>query len=157
MRGASRGQLALAPDNQMHQIVGNAGLEITPTIRASGDVAFGRLTQNAPFLAATLNTSLAGSVPALPFASLDGKVDTFNSNLRVTATPWADLRVNAHYAHNARENKTGTAAYPQVATDMFVGAGTRENVPFSFTQDRFKLGADYRGLEGVKLLSLIHI
>ena len=103
---------ALAPDNQMHQIVGNAGLEITPTIRASGDVAFGRLTQNAPFLAATLNTSLAGSVPALPFASLDGKVDTFNSNLRVTATPWADLRVNAHYAHNARENKTGTAAYP---------------------------------------------
>ena len=34
---------------------------------------------------------------------------------------------------------------------MFVGAGTRENVPFSFTQDRFKLGADYRGLEGVKL------
>lgn len=151
VRGASRGQLALAPDNQMHQIVGSAGLEITPTVRASGDVAFGRLTQNAPFLAATLNTSLAGSVPALPFASLDGKVDTFNSNLRVTATPLADLRLNAHYAHNARDNKTGTAAYPQVATDMFVASGKRENVPFSFTQDRFKLGADYRGLEGVKL------
>jgi MtrB/PioB family decaheme-associated outer membrane protein len=135
----------------MHQIVGSAGLEITPTVRASGDVAFGRLTQNESYLAATLNTSLAGSVPALPVASLDGKVDTFNANLRVTATPLADLRVNAHYAHNARENKTGTAAYPQVATDMFVGTGSRDNVPFSFTQDRFKLGADYRGLQGVKL------
>jgi hypothetical protein len=78
-------------------------------------------------------------------------VDTFNSNLRLTATPLADLRLNASYAHNARENKTGTSAYPQVATDMFLGSGTRSNVPFSFTQDRFKLGADYRGLEGVKL------
>jgi MtrB/PioB family decaheme-associated outer membrane protein len=150
VRGANRGQLALAPDNQMHQIVATAGLEITPAVRVSADMAYGRLTQNAGFLPATLNAALAPSVPQLPMASLDGKVSTFNSNVRLTATPMADLRVNASYAHNARENKTGTAAFPQVATDMFVGSDTRSNVPFSFTQDRFKLGADYRGLQGVK-------
>ncbi len=151
VRGASLGQLALAPDNQMHQIVATAGLQITPLVRASADVSFGRLTQNAGFLPATLNASLASSVPALPASSLDGKVDTFNSNVRLTAAPLADLRVNASYAHNARENKTATAAYPLVATDMFLATQSRSNVPFSFTQDRFKLGADYRGFEGFKL------
>ena len=35
--GASRGQLALAPDNQFHQVLGSAGYDITPTIRVSGD------------------------------------------------------------------------------------------------------------------------
>ena len=151
VRGASLGQLALAPDNQMHQLVATAGLQITPLVRASADVAYGRLTQNAGYLPATLNATLASSVPALPAGSLDGKVDTFNANVRLTAAPLADLRVNASYGHNARENKTATAAYPQVATDMFLGTETRSNVPFSFTQDRFKLGADYRGLEGIKL------
>lgn len=148
--GASLGQLALAPSNQMHQIVATAGLEIMPQVRASADVAYGRLTQDAGFLPSTQNSTLAPNVPTLPAASLDGKVDTFNANLRLTATPLNDLRVNASYAHNARENKTDTAAYPQVAADTFL-RGSRSNVPFSFTQDRFKLGADYRGFTSLKL------
>ena len=142
--GATRGQLALAPDNQLHQIVGTAGWQITPILRASGDFALGRLTQNEGFLAPTLNTSLAG-VPALQSASLDGKVDTFNSNLRLTAAPMADLRVNAAYSRNVRKNKTDVHSYPLIATDIFLDPQTRDNTPFSYTQDRIKFGADYRG------------
>ena len=149
--GATRGQLALAPDNQMHQITGSAGYEITPTIRASADFAYGRLTQNEPYLASTLNSALAPSVPQLPAASLDGRVDTFNGNVKVTATPMADLRLSASYARNVRDNKTARSSYPQVATDMFYNGQTRENTPFDLTQDRFKLDADYRGIEQVKL------
>ena len=35
-------------------------------------------------------------------------------------------------------------SYPAVSTDMFLGTTPRINQPFSFFQDRFKLGGDYR-------------
>ena len=50
--GSDTGQLALPPDNQFHQLVATLGYEITPTIRFSGDIAFGRMTQDDVFLPA---------------------------------------------------------------------------------------------------------
>lgn len=146
--GGSSGQLALAPDNQFHQVMATAGYEINPWIRASGDVAVGRMTQDAAYLAATLNPNLA--VPALPASSLNGRVDTFNASLRLTATPVERLRVNASYARDVRDNRTSSQSYPAVSTDTFLGLLPRSNQPFSFTQDRFKLGADYRGPGSLK-------
>ena len=147
--GATRGQLALAPDNELHQLSGSAGYDITPTIRASADFAVGRLTQNAAFLAPTLNATLA--VPALPAQSLNGRVDIFNGSVKLTAAPINDLRLSATYARNLRDNRTGTASYPLLATDIFLSTGTRKNTPFDLTQDRIKLGAEYRGLGIAKL------
>lgn len=149
--GSTRGQLALAPDNQFHQIVGSAGYQITPTIRASADVAFGRMTQNAGYLAPTLNPGLAATLPALPAQSLDGRVDTFNSSFRLTAAPINDLRLTASYARDVRDNRTTSLSYPMVTTDMFVDPTQRSNTPFDFTQDRFKLSADYRGPGSMRL------
>ena len=148
--GVRTGQLALAPDNQSQQIIGSIGYEITPQIRASGELAVGKMTQDAAYLAATTNvydplSNPAGLVvPALPAQSLGGQVDTFNASLRLTAMPIERLLVNASYARDVRDNQTPSLAYPAVATDMFVGATPRTNQPFSFTQDRFKLSADYR-------------
>lgn len=145
--GATQGQLALAPDNQFHQVSASGGIEISPTIRATADVAFGRLTQDEPYLATTLNSSLGTITP--PMAGLDGKVDTFNGSVRVTITPIDKLRINASYARDVRDNRTATASYTAVATDLFVG-GSFTNTPFSFRQDRFKLHADYRGPWGLR-------
>lgn len=148
--GVRNGQLALAPDNQSHQIIGSIGYEITPQIRASGDLAVGKMTQDAAYLAATTNVYDAATnpsglvVPALPAQSLSGQVDTFNASVRVTATPIERLLLNASYARDVRDNQTPSLAYPAVSTDMFLGAVPRINQPFSFTQDRFKLSADYR-------------
>ena len=149
--GSSNGQLALAPDNQFHQVVGSAGYEITPTIRASGDFAVGRMTQNAPYLAPTLTPGLAATLPALPASSLDGRVDTFNGSMRITAAPIDGLRLNASYARDVRDNRTPVRSYPVVDTDMFLAPLPRSNTPFSLTQDRFKLSADYRGPGTLKL------
>ena len=44
--GATTGQLALAPDNQFQQLRGTAGYDVTPTIRVSGELAYGRMTQD---------------------------------------------------------------------------------------------------------------
>src|SRR6185436_7444311 len=91
--GATAGQLGLAPDNQFQQLRGTAGYDISPTIRISGEAAWGWMTQNDAFLAPTVNTVLAPSVPALPANSLDGKIDTFNANVKMTATPTQGLRL----------------------------------------------------------------
>jgi MtrB/PioB family decaheme-associated outer membrane protein len=147
--GANRGQLALAPDNELHQIIGSAGYQIAPTIRASADFAIGRLTQNQGFLAPTLNASLTpGPMPA---ASLDGKVDSFNGSVRITAAPLDGLRLNASYARDVRDNRTARLAYPYVETDISAGLPARTNTPFSHWQDRFKLQADYRGPATLRL------
>ncbi len=148
--GGGSGQLALAPSNQFHQIMATAGYQISPRIRASGDIAVGRMTQDAAYLAPTLNPNLAASVPPLPASSLNGRVDTFSASFRLTANPLDRLRVNASYARDVRDNRTSSQSYPAVSADTFLGAVPRSNQPFSFTQDRFKLNADYRGPGSLK-------
>lgn len=151
--GATRAQLALAPDNQLQQLSGQAGWQVTPMIRASGDFSIGRLTQNEPYLASTLTPSLAATIAALPPvpAALDGHVDLYNGSLRVTATPLANLRLNASYARDERRNNTGSASYPEVVTDLYIPAAARRNTPFGIVQERWKIGADYRGPAGLRL------
>jgi MtrB/PioB family decaheme-associated outer membrane protein len=147
--GATRGQLALAPDNELHQIIGSGAYQLAPTVRASADFAIGRLTQNQPFLASTLNTTLAPG--ALPASSLDGRVDTFNGSVRITAAPLEGLRLNASYARDVRDNRTARLTYPHVETDIFAGLPARTNTPFSHWLDRVKLQADYRGPATLRL------
>ena len=142
--GGDKGQLALAPDNTFRQLVATGAYVISPQWRASADVAIGSLTQDDSFVPATLNPLLAGSA-ALPRASLDGKVETFNGSVRVTGTPMPQLRVRAAYMHDERENKTRMNAYPALITDLFFDPTLRANIPFSHKQDRVKLEADYRG------------
>ncbi|HTT09996.1 MAG TPA: MtrB/PioB family decaheme-associated outer membrane protein [Burkholderiaceae bacterium] len=143
--GGDSGQLALAPDNQFWQIVGSAGYEITPRIRASGEFAVGRMMQDASYLAPTLNTSLAPPAQlALPAQSLDGRVDTFNSSIRLTAAPTDPLRLNASWARDIRDNRTPSLSYPAVQTDTFLDPTPRTNQPFSYRTDRYKLNGDYR-------------
>jgi MtrB/PioB family decaheme-associated outer membrane protein len=143
--GDTQGQLAQAPGNQFQQIVGSIGYQVMPTLRASADFAVGRGTQNADFLPSTLNASLAPSVPALPSQSLDGLVDTYNGNIKATYAPMDNLRVNAIYAWDVRNNDTAIQSYPMVSTDMFLRPDPVSNTPFDLTQNRFKLNADYRG------------
>lgn len=146
VNGATAGQLALAPDNQFWQVIGSAWYEITPRVRASADFAAGRMTQDAAYFAPTLNTGLAPPAQlVLPAQSLNGRVDTFNSSVRLTAAPTDPLRLNASWARDVRDNRTPSLSYPAVSTDMFLDPVARTNQPFSYRTDRYKLNADYRG------------
>jgi len=149
--GSTTGQLALAPDNEFHQLVAVAGYQIAPKLRASGELAVGRMLQNAAYVAPTLNPSLAASLPALPDQSLHGRADTFDASARLSAEPMEGLHVNAVYTRNVRDNNTPRQSYPAISTDMFLGPVPRTNQPFSFTQDRFRLDADARIPLGMKL------
>ena len=139
--GGTTGQLALPPDNQFHQFSASVGYQFTDRTRASADLAWGRMTQDESFLAPTLNAGLA--VPALPGSSLNARAKTLNANVRATSRLTDALRLNASYTHDDRDNQTAQAVYPWVTTDMFL-ATPRTNLPYGFTQDRVKLGGDYR-------------
>lgn len=139
--GALAGQLALAPDNQFHQLIASAAYQFSDSTRGSADIAWGRMTQNQNFLASTLNAGLA--VPALPRTSLDGAAATLDANIKVTSRLNKQFQLNAIYTHSERDNQTLQATYPSVSTDMFAGL-PRINLPYSFTQDKLKLNGDYR-------------
>jgi len=143
--GAVQGQMALEPDNNFQQIVGSIGYQFMPTLRGSADIAFGWGRQNADYLPSTANAVLAPSVPPLPSQSLDGKVNTYNGNVKLTYQPQDNLRLNAAYVWNLRDNETGVQSYPIVSTSMFLNPLPRSNTPFSTTQNLFKFNADYRG------------
>ncbi len=135
------GQLALPPDNQFHQVSASAGYQFSDKTRASADIAYGRMTQDDGFLASTQNASL--TVAGLPGTSLNGRAKTLDANLKLSSAVTDRLRLQGIYTHNDRDNQTPQALYPSVATDMFVGL-PRTNLPYSFTQDKLKLSADYR-------------
>ena len=139
--GAVSGQLALPPDNQFHQVSASVGYQFTERTRATADIALGRMVQDEAFLAPTLNTALA--VPGLPQGSLDGRVATLNASLKLNSVISDRLRLNAVYSHNDRDNRTPQAVYAWVTTDMFLAA-PRTNLPYSFTQDKLALRADYK-------------
>ncbi len=148
--GGNTGQLALPPDNKFWQVFGTAGFDIMPRLRASADLAVGRMTQDDGFVAPTLNANLAPAAQAaMPGSSLNGKVDTLNGSFRLTATPIDALRLNLAYVHDERDNKTPSETYPTVITDTFVDVA-RTNQPFGFKQNRYKLDADYRLLAKVR-------
>ena len=140
--GAVAGELALPPDNQFHQISGTLGYQLAERTRATADLAIGRGTQDQQFVAPTLNGSLA--VPALPRAALDGRVDTVNASLDVNSALTDRLRLKAAYRYNDRNNKTPQSTYSWVTTDMYVAALPRANLPYSFTQNKVEVRADYK-------------
>jgi MtrB/PioB family decaheme-associated outer membrane protein len=103
------------------------------------------MSQDQQFLASTLNTTLAA--PALPRTSLDGRVNTLNANLEVNSAVTDRLRVKAAYLYNDRDNQTPQSTYSWVTTDMFLAPSPRTNLPYSFTQDKVQLRADYKAAE----------
>ena len=154
VNGGNTGQLALAPDNKFQQIIATAGYDISSHFRASGELAIGQMTQDAGFLAPTLNPDLAATLPALPAQSLHGRVNTSHVSLRLSAVPLDALRVNMAFTRDARDNRTRSQSYPAVETDTFpgsfLGLPSAVNQPFSFTQERLKIDADYSGLGALR-------
>lgn len=141
VRGADRATLALAPDNQFHQLQLAGGYSASSAVRLSGELAVGRMTQDSGFVPFTGNASLASA--ALPAQSLNGRASTLDANLRLNARLGEQWRMLASLAHNERQNDTPVAVYPGLATDMFV-TPPAANVAYSFKTDRARLQLDRR-------------
>ena len=139
--GADIGELALAPDNQFHQLNLSAAYNFSDASRLSAEIAVGRMEQNEDLLAATQNGSL--TAPALPTNSANAEVDTTNAKLKYVLQQTDRLRLNASYTYSDRENNTPQLFYGWVSTDTLL-APPRSNQPYGFTRGLLKLEADYK-------------
>lgn len=153
-----QGQMALAPDNEFHQLNISGGWNFSSTTRLSGDVSFGRGTQDDAFLPYTINPLLAATITQpLPQTSLDGEVDTTLVALRFTTRPWDSLALGASYKYDDRDNTTHHNEYVYIGGDSLaqntaVTSGQRRyNEPKSYQDQNFKLDGTWNAADWLRV------
>ena len=139
---ATDGQAALEPGNKMQQIILDGSYRFSENTRAIAAVAFGQMSQNDDFLPYTVNGAL--SPAALPRPSLDGKVNTFNTTLRLNSR-WHDAwSYSVQYRHNEQDNNTPRSTYNYVFADFVVSGTPRDNLAYSFRERELSLQGGYQ-------------
>ena len=147
--GADSGQLALAPDNDAHQVTLAGSWLLPASTTVNGQISLGRMRQDQKLLPYTTNALIATS--ALPRSRADAKVDTTDVNLRVTSSPIQKLTVEGDLRYNERDNDTPEEVYDYVVTDMFVSPDPVSNVAYDYQRFNYKLRGEYRVLPRARL------
>ena len=129
--------MALAPDNEFHQLALTGGYSLPYRSRLTGVLSMGRMTQNQNFQP----YSVGGSTPTR--SSLDGEVWLTNAQLKLSSRPTTPLRLNAELRYDERDNRTPVDSYTYVVLDSHAGS-TIQNNPYSYKKNRVKLEANYR-------------
>jgi MtrB/PioB family decaheme-associated outer membrane protein len=126
-------RMALAPDNQAHQLTLSGAYNLGATTRINASAGYGRATQDAPFLP----YATAPGTPTLPRASLDGEVISRQARVKLSSRPAPGWRLDAAYKADSRDNRTPIAEYilPGVSSARLgeVGAANiaLSNTPYS--------------------------
>ena len=143
---ARHGQM---PDNQFHQLGASGGYALSKETRLSGNLSFGRMTQNESFLP----YSTGGTMPAT--LSLNGKIETTHADVKLNSKLTHDLHLTAGYKYDDRDNKTPVNTYAYITADRDAGgvgaSNTRTNTPLSKTQQMLYADIDYHLSEATKL------
>ena len=136
------GSLALAPDNEFHQLSLTGAYSLPYRSRLTGVASMGRMTQNQQFQPYWTG----GSTADLPTDSLDGEVWLVNGQLKLSSRPTAKLRLNANLRYDERDNQTPIVqSFNYVILDSgTVAADPVENNPYSYKKSLFDINANYR-------------
>lgn len=131
--------IALAPDNQSHQLSLAGTYAFTPGTRANFKVAYGRATQHEAFF-------IAPDFPGNVQTDLAGKVDTTSAQVAVSSRLLPELTLLGNARFEDRDDKTPRYQFLAATTgrDGF-------NTPFSRRQGTAKIEAQYRLPAGVRL------
>lgn len=103
------GRLSQMPDNEFHQLSASGGYTLSKETRLSGSLSLGRMTQNDAFLPYT--TTVVVGQPALPTASLDGRVDTTHLDIKLHTKLTHEAALTAGYKYDDRDNRTPINTY----------------------------------------------
>ena len=133
----TEGSMALAPDNEFHQLSLSGGYTLPYRSRLTGLVSMGRMTQNQQFQPYSINGTLPDS------ESLNGEVWLTNAQLKLSSRPVTKLRLNAELRYNERDNQTPVNTYDYIVLDSTSG-GQVQNNPYSYKNNQATLDANYR-------------
>jgi len=160
------GRLGQMPDNELHQISATGGYSFSKETRLSGNLSFGRLTQNEAFLPYITSSTLVATtgtpytLAGLPATSLNGKVETTHLDIKLNTKLTHDLHLTAGYKYDDRDNQTPRNQYFYLPADnnsatSYTNAATsgnwRTNTPLSKTQQVLYADMDYELTQATKL------
>ena len=141
----SDGNLALAPDNQFHQMSLSGAYLLALNTRLKGAYSFGVMLQDDNFLPYTNNTNVP--VSPLPRTNLDGKVYLKTGLISLSSRPFRPLTLNASYRLHERDNRTPSDTYNYVIGDSKpdpLRPAVATNEPYNYKKHLFKLDAKYK-------------
>ena len=163
---ALTGRLGQMPDNELHQISATGGYSFSKETRLSGNLSFGRLTQNEAFLPYITSSTLVATtgtpytLAGLPATSLNGKVETTHLDIKLNTKLTHDLHLTAGYKYDDRDNQTPRNQYFYLPADNnsatsyadnATSGNRRTNTPLSKTQQVLYADLDYELSEATKL------
>lgn len=150
--GNTTGRLGQMPDNQYHKLSASGGYTLSKDTRLSGSLSRGIMKQNEAFLP----YSTGGTMPAT--ASLNGEIVVTHADIKLNSKLTHDLRLNAGYKFDERDNNTPVNTYNYITADRDAGGtGTatnnlrRMNTPLSKKQHLLFADIDYELSKATKL------
>jgi MtrB/PioB family decaheme-associated outer membrane protein len=143
---ADTGEMALAPDNESHQVSLAGSMVLPRRTTLNGQLSFGHMTQNADLLPYTTNPG----ADALPRNSADAEVDTWNLNLRAVTSPWRKVTLEGELRYNDFNNKTPVDQYTYINSDGGAG-GTVNNTAYDYERREIKVRGEYRMTSAFKI------
>ncbi|MCK7631739.1 MtrB/PioB family decaheme-associated outer membrane protein [Shewanella sp. JNE10-2] len=138
----TKGSISLAPDNQSHT-VSLMGQYNDNTNVVSGRLLAGQMSQDQ-----ALVTSGYGF--QIPTEAVDAKVDLLGMNLKLVSKVTNSLRLSGSYDYHDRDNNTQIEEWTQISINN-VNGKVAYNTPYDNRSQRFKVAADYRITQGMKL------
>jgi MtrB/PioB family decaheme-associated outer membrane protein len=147
--GAEDGRMALAPDNDYHEVSLSTGWYGLPGHTAvTVSLATGRGSQDIGFLPYTANPLVA--TDALPITSLDGDMTVTRADLTVSSRPIDRLRLRGAVVYDERDNDSRQAAFTTpVFTDAFPITEEFTNAVYGFERLRAYGSADFQVYEAL--------
>ena len=134
-----RQPLALAPDNQAHQIDLSGSLDFSASTRATFKLARSTATQNADFASAGLSGAPLG------VSSLDGQVRTSLAKLALTSRPVPRLALLADLRYEKKDDQTPIALYNTEGAATYTNRDLSSQKNSSKVQASWQFNSDLRG------------
>lgn len=133
--------IALAPDNQAHQLSLSGNYAFTPATRATFKYAYTHATQSDSFAGMGLPVAPAG------VTSLGGRIDTTQLQAGITAQPVNKLSLLANVRYEDKDDKTPLALYSPTAGKTQAGSSMKKLV--GKTEASYRLTSAYRATLGI--------
>ncbi len=128
------------PSNDFHQLNVSGGYDFSSKTKLTGGLSYGRNTQNDTFV-----KDAYSMITAAPQTSLNGLVNTYHADLRLTDQTTKDLKLSGSIKYDERDDKTASNFYNfNAVSGSANNAANFANTPFSNKKTQLELAGDYR-------------
>lgn len=141
-------RVALAPDNQAHQVDVTGTYGFSATTRLNFKLAYSQATQDQDFASAGFTGAPAG------VTDLGGKMTTSLAQVGITARPMPRLGLSGSLKYQKRDDKTPIALYNVEGSATYTNRQLPRTDVVAKGQASYEITSDWRGTVGVEYHSI---